>query len=150
MIPKDSSIKQQVAIVADIQTEGKNYCSIRCTYCKQNRVIIGKPYYTGWMYNYCLLFKEKLYGHNSKLYPKRRPKCREAVVQKTANDLSATYRIMFEVECKKGISKGAFNSFEGEVIRRLLETCKRSILPGEFKEDDVVFIRFGKTSDWPK
>jgi hypothetical protein len=157
MTPKDSSIKQQIAIVADIQTEGKNYCSPLCQYCKQNRVV--KPANSGytsvwdstrWVYNYCTLFKEQLYGHNSKFYPKRRPKCREAKVQKTANDLSEAYRLLFSLDDKNGIQKPEFDSYNGQLIRALQEACKRSMLPGEFKEDDVVFIRLGKQSDWPK
>ncbi len=148
------SIKRQIAITANIRTEGKTYCSIRCPFCKQNRVSSGlrhgSPTHTHWVYNHCLLFKEKLYGHNPNFYPKRRPKCMRAMVQKTANDLSSEYRLLFSVGDKDGVHKMEFNSFNGEDIRRLQEACKRSMLPGEFKDDDVVLIRLAKVSDWPK
>jgi hypothetical protein len=152
MRPKCSSIKQQIAIIADIQTEGKNYCSPLCQYCKKNRV--DTPYRSGytsyWSWNYCLLFKEQLYGHNSKFYPKRRPKCLAAMVQKTANDLSDEYRLLFTVNGKDGEHKVEFNSHNGELIRPLLRAIRANTLEGEYKEDDVVLIRLGKVSDWPK
>jgi hypothetical protein len=157
MIPKDSSIKQQIAIVADIRTEGKNHCSPLCQYCKQDRVTkpAGSNYTSVWRggrweYNYCTLFKEQLYGHNGNWYPKRRPKCLAAMVQKTANDLSDEYRLLFTVNGKDGEHKVEFNSHNGELIRPLLRAIRANTLEGEFKEDDVVLIRLGKVSDWPK
>lgn len=147
-------IKQQIAIVADIRTEGKTYCSIRCMYCRKSLVQMpdGYGYKSHWIYNWCMLFKEKLYGHNHNYYPKRRPKCMQAMVQKTANDLSSEYRMLFSVGDKDGGHKYEFDSFEGELIRKLMETCRRSMLylkPKEFEEDDVVLIRLAKQSDWP-
>lgn len=152
MRPKDNSIKQQIAIIADIRTEGKTYCSIRCPYCKQSRVQMpdGYGYKSHWIYNWCLLFKEKLYGHNSNFYPKRRPACMKAMVQKTENELSAEYRILFSVSNKDGGHRIEFNSYNGELIRALQEACKMNMLPGEFKDDDVVLIRLAKVSDWSK
>lgn len=127
----------------DLIHEG--YDNTLAPYCQPGRHMSGRTLVETKMLVKCQRCLKKLL-----MLTKAEAKTKVELLKPRPPTLGDKYRMLFSVGDKDGKYKLEFNSYNSELIAMLRETIKRSTLPDEFKDDDVVLIRLAGISDWPR